>query len=357
MIIEGFAAGLFGYPADYLLWWGLYLSLLLHTWCFFKLFPRQSYRKSSLVLGNVLVFLCLLGGVGIVGESYLRFMAVETDAFGASLPARRWFALNTKLNTQGYRDREWTAGKGPGVRRIAFVGDSMTYGWGIDRVKDRFTDRLQVMFDQRSPGKIEVMNVSKPGWDTGSELKPIQELIEQYDVDEIVLCYVPNDIEGLIPVTDDFNPTRPPDWWLLNLDSSCLLDYLYRRIYLPRVPTVRGYHDWLAEGHADTDIRLQHQQQLDAIARHCKDQGVRYRVVLLPYIRTSGEKFQPAPLHDKLRRFFEANRVPVVDLLPVISQIPTSELVVNTNDAHPNEKAHALFAEAIWDSFYASFAP
>lgn len=36
MIFEGLSAGLFGYISDYLLWWGLYLSLILHTWCFFS---------------------------------------------------------------------------------------------------------------------------------------------------------------------------------------------------------------------------------------------------------------------------------------------------------------------------------
>lgn len=357
MIFEGLSAGLFGYISDYLLWWGLYLSLILHTWCFFRLFPIKQFRKLGLFIGNAFITLCLLGLVAISMESYLRFAAVETDSFGESLPARRWFALNTKLNAEGYRDREWKKSKSSGVRRIAFIGDSFTYGWGIARVEDRFTERLQAMFDQRSTGQVEVMNVSKPGWNTSGQLQPILQMISQFDVDEIVLCYLLNDIEGLIPVTDEFNPTRSPDWQWMNLDSSCLMDYLYRSIYLPRVSSVRGYHDWLAEGYADDPIWQKHKKQLNVLLQQCKENDVKFRVALLPYILTSGKKFHPEKLHDKLRRFFEANHIEVVDLLPSIADVPPNELVVNSNDAHPNEKAHALFAEAIWKAFYPSFVP
>jgi hypothetical protein len=39
-------------------------------------------------------------------------------------------------------------------------------------VKDRFTDQLQSIFDAKDPNAIEVMNVAKPGWNTGDEIQP-----------------------------------------------------------------------------------------------------------------------------------------------------------------------------------------
>ena len=97
-------SGAFGYLSDYLVWLVLLLSLLVHAWCFFRFFPRERYRRSGLIIGNLLVFACLLAIVAFTGESYLRFAAVDTDAFGMSLPARRWFALHTQLNSLGCRD-------------------------------------------------------------------------------------------------------------------------------------------------------------------------------------------------------------------------------------------------------------
>lgn len=346
-------SGAYGYLFDYILWWILCLSLLLHTLCFFKFFPRRVHRKIGLLVGNVLIFLCLAGFVAMAGESYLRFVCVKPDSFGVSLPARRWFALHTNLNSLGCRDREWSPIKSPGVRRIAFVGDSFTYGWGIEQPENRFPDRVQSLFDARTPGTVEVMNVAKPGWDTGAQLRPIQDMIALYGVDDVVLCYVANDIEKLLPTTADFNPTRPPDAQIFNTDSSCLMDYLYRRIYLPRIPSVKNYHDWLAEGFGDEETWRRHQQQLSAIIRHCQETGVTLRVALLPFIRTSGDKLHVADLHATLRKFFEANQTAVVDLYPAIAGLPAMDLVVNRIDAHPNERAHALFAEAIWRGFYA----
>ena len=346
-------SGAYGYLSVYLLFWLLLISLFAHTWFFFKLFPRERFKKSGVVLGNVLVFLCMLGVVALAMESHIRFAVVETDSFGVSLPARRWFALNTRLNSLECRDEEWVVEKPIGVKRIAFVGDSFTYGWGIARVEDRFTEIIQSRLDRRALDAAEVLNVSKAGWGTGDELQPIRDMIARYGVDEVVLCYVPNDIEKLIPTTEAFDPTKPPDSVFFNLDTSCLIDYLYRRIYLPRLPTVRGFHDWLAEGYADQDVWQAHQQQLHDIKRVCDDHDVTLRVALLPFIRTGGEKLQLDKLHGLLGKFFQVNGIEYVDLLPTIQGIPAGDLVVNGADAHPNERAHRLFAEALWKAFYA----
>jgi hypothetical protein len=125
-------------------------------------------------------------------------------------------------------------------------------------------------------------------------------------------------------------------------------------VYLPRVPTVANYHDWLADGFADLQTWQRHQQQLGEILSYCRDHQTTLRIVLLPFLRTSGDRFKTPTLHATLRRFFEANGVPVVDFHTVTKDIPPEELIVNRQDAHPNERAHALFAEAIWESFYKS---
>ena len=72
-----------------------------------------------------------------------------------------------------------------------------------------------------------------------------------------------------------------------------------------------------------------------------------------PAADTGGEKYQAKTLHAALARFFEVSGVPVVDLLPVLAGHDPAELVVSHHDAHPNEQAHALFAEAIRQAFYA----
>ena len=93
---------------------------------------------------------------------------------------------------------------------------------------------------------------------------------------------------------------------------------------------------------------------MGAVIQHCQEKGVTLRVALLPFLRVSGDKLHVADLQATLRRFFEANRVPVVDLYPTIAELPPDDLVVNRNDPHPNERAHELFAGAIGQAFYAA---
>ena len=39
-------------------------------------------------------------------------------------------------------------------------------------------------------------------------------------------------------------------------------------------------------------------------------------------------------------------------MLTTIAGITPKDLTVNSHDSHPNERAHELFAEAIWQAFY-----
>lgn len=345
------AAGYFGYWCDYLLWWGIFLSVVIHTWCFFRFFPRSRWPRAGLFLGNALVFVCLLGSLMLVAESYLRFAYVATDSFGMSLPAKRWFALHTRLNSQGCRDPEWTPVKPLGVRRMAFVGDSFTYGWGIERVEDRFSNLIQKRLSKKGMA-VEVLNVAKPGWNTGDEIQPIKDMIDVYHVDEIVLCHVSNDIEDLIGRTATFDPKASPEPSWFNIASTCLGDYLYRRLFLGRSPLVRDYFEELTRAYDNPAVSAKHHERLQVVIDVCRERGVTLRVVLLPQIQDLGDGVGQTALHDRLGNWFRERGVDTVDLHSALEGEERGALVVNGLDAHPNGRAHQLFGEAIWKAFY-----
>lgn len=351
------ASGAYGYLSDYLWWWLVLASLLIHTWCFFRFFPRTRLRKLGLVLGNLLVMLTMLEFAGLVGETYVRFLVVETDSYGASLVAKRWFLIHPELNSLYCRDAEWSEHKPEGVYRVAFVGDSFTYGWGINEVEDRFSDIIQARFNERSPGTIEVMNVAWAGWDTSAELGAVHDMIQDYGVDEVVLCWVPNDIETLLPTTPDFDPKKPPKSRYINTDNSFLLDYLYHRIFARHTPMVLSYWDWLADGYENREIWVKERRILERIVELCAEHDVRLRVALLPFIQTRGKHYDASAIQAKVASVFAGQGIPVVDLLPTIEGKDAGDLVVNSHDPHPNEAAHRLFADAIWRAFYAAGLP
>lgn len=347
------ASGAYGYLSDYLWWWIVALSLIIHAWCFFRFFPPAGRPKSRLVLGNLLVFAVLLTVAGLIGETYVRFLVVETDSYGASLVSKRWFDIYPKLNSLYCRDKEWAEGRQPGLRRIAFVGDSFTYGWGINDARDRFTDIIQARFDAQAPGKVEVMNVAWSGWGTGDHINAVHDMIQDYAVDEIVLCHLPNDIDSLLPVTPEFDPKLPPKSRYINIDNSYLVNYLYHRVFARFTRSVVSYWDWLADGYADATLWTRQEYQFEKILEQCRLNKVRLHVVLLPFLKTTGQRYDAAAVHSKVRAYFESRGIEVVDLFPTIANKDSKILVVNSHDPHPNEAANRLFADAIWNGLYA----
>lgn len=346
------ASGAYGYLADYILWYIVLLSVIIHTWFFFRFSREWKRKRLRILVGNTLVGLLLLIFAGLVAESYLRFVSVETDVYGMTLTSKRWHKVYARLNSQFFRDVEWAEKKPAGKTRVAFVGDSFVYGWGVKNEADRFSNVIQRRFDERTPGAVEVMNFGWSNWDTREELRAIQHVLPDYGVDEVVLCYLPNDIAPLVPSIAGENPNELLQSNYINTDSSFLLDYLYHRVLARRLSFAANYWDRLWDGYTDPAIWTQHANDLEHIIATCRDRGMRLRVVLLPFVRTLGNKFKSEAVHAKLVEFFTARQVPVVDLLPSIAGRTPSNLVVNSHDPHPNELANKLFADAIWDAFY-----
>jgi len=346
------SSGYYGYLSDYVASWLILISLIVHAWCFFRFVKRDRHPRLTLVIGNGLLTLCLLGVVAMGAEIYLRFVSTATDSYGATMTSKRWSIAYARVNSLAHRDHEWNDRKPAGVRRIAFVGDSFVYGWGIDDPENRFSNLIQKRFDARNPGAVEVMNVAWAGWDSREEAKAIVRMITDFAVDEIVLCYLPNDIESILPVTKEFDPQKPPRPKWIRVQCSFLLDYLYYRVYARWVPSVSNYFDWLADGFANDETWRSHQTDLGGIITDCRSRGVTLRVALLPFLRTTGTKFDAPRIHARLKDFFTLNNVPVVDLLPAIHGYETKDLIVNPHDHHPNERSNALFAETIWSAFF-----
>ena len=351
------ATGAYGYLSDYVLWWLVFVSILFNAWCFFRFHALASRPRTRLIVGNLLVGLCLLATTCMASETYLRFVSIETDSYGASMTTRRWKTAYTTVNSLFCRDAEWSKQKPAGVRRIAFVGDSFVYGWGINDPRDRFSDLLQDRFDQRSPGRVETMNVAWCNWDTPKELAAIHDVVLHYDVDEVVLCHLPNDIDTLLPKGSTGNLVEAPKSTYFNTESSFLFDFIYHRIYVRRLPMVSNYCDAIHDAYFDEKIWGLQKKRLTDVIDFCQQHDVKLRVALLPFVQTWGERYDGKKIHARVAEVFTQRGIETVDLLPVTLTRDPATLVVNSHDPHPNELANRLFADEIWSAFYSGPLP
>src|SRR3989442_15392782 len=74
-----------------------------------------------------------------------------------------WEFTNTvRLNTRGFRDAEADVVKRPGVFRIVLLGDSITWGHGVDQT-ERYGDLLAEELRRRGLA-VEVVNLAVSGY-------------------------------------------------------------------------------------------------------------------------------------------------------------------------------------------------
>ena len=115
----------------------------------------------------------------------------------ASIERGETWTLDT--NALGYRGRELTVPKVPGVTRVVCLGGSTTYGWGVEP-NETFASFLQNLLDQRVPGKFAVFNLGSPGY-TSFQGRLLMERMIAYRPD-VVVCNFGNNDQGRVALEE-----------------------------------------------------------------------------------------------------------------------------------------------------------
>jgi len=98
-----------------------------------------------------------------------------------------------RTNAQGWRDETYSLAKPPGTVRIAGIGDSVMFGWGVGEA-ERYTNRLAGELNLRHPNRRwEVMTFAAPGYNLVMELEVLRRYALAYDPDVVLYGFVAND--------------------------------------------------------------------------------------------------------------------------------------------------------------------
>ena len=103
--------------------------------------------------------------------------------------------VTIRTNSRGFRSPEIAEKAEPGVARIAFVGNSITLGWGVaehETFARRIVDALV-----NSGHKVEAFNLGVGNYNTSQELALFRDAGAGLKPDIIVLCYFINDAEPM----------------------------------------------------------------------------------------------------------------------------------------------------------------
>ena len=136
----------------------------------------------------------------------------------------RFMGQEVSLNSLGMRDLERSRVKAPGTFRMAGLGDSHMFGWGVAR-EDSFLSVLESLLNQRIPGRhFECWNLAVPGYNSVQEVEAFAAKADTLQPDLIVISFVANDMD--LP---NFLADRPNFW---TLRKSFLRELVRRRTAL-----------------------------------------------------------------------------------------------------------------------------
>lgn len=207
-----------------------------------KTHPRISWRK-RILFGGITFLLCLTF-LTLACELMLRMFApqllvpryVTDSGFGIRVHCPNIsiyhttpdYRVNIRTNSMGIRaDREFAFDKSEGVFRVILLGDSFTFGYGveIDHTYGAVLDRILA----EEGIKAEVINLGVSGAGTAEELIMLNNVGLKFDPDMVIVGYCWNDVTNdiwskLYTVGDQGQLIRDQDSYLPAMNVR---DFLY----------------------------------------------------------------------------------------------------------------------------------
>lgn len=343
---------LFYLSGSYLLGMGLWLAFLV----FSLRRGLRARRKAKGSPGKLRLIHCGLSlwfvAVTLtLPELWFALCYDRTDSFNITNVSERWFLRHVQLNPQGFRDlAPFTRTVPEGQRRIAFLGDSFTFGHGLERAEERFSDLVGKDLAARAPGKFQVANLGLSGIAV-NDMAPIWDATVVHPdshVDIAVYCICLNDIEWMArkETETQYKPLQTLRPRFILFRNTYFYNWLYFRIQLLRQPKLLNYYDYVRQYYAGPPWKGM-EQELDKLGGLMKSNGTEMRLVVFPFLHNLGPDYPFREAHQRFIQYAKERNLRVLDLEPVLSPHAKEGLTVNPFDAHPNARAHALAAEAI----------
>lgn len=270
-----------------------------------------------------------------------------------------------RINSDGIRDRDYPVAKPQGVFRVAAVGDSCTFGFGLE-LEDTWPKQLEKELQKTNPG-AEVINFGVMGYNTPQEAERIQDKVLKYSPDLIVIGYSLNDIgvfsrERRVLNTykgyDSFFSTGNDfiDGLLSHLKTYMLIK---NRLYLKKTNAdtrpqyskdglkyiQRGYRNYFFDAYREPE----NWKILNAACAKIRSLTQPHIPVLF-VIHTEladMDSYFFAEIHETVIRLCRDHGFPVLDPLAKMLTYKVEELRISQSNIHPNAFGNKVFVGEI----------
>jgi hypothetical protein len=299
-------------------------------------------KKASFYL---ITFLGSLGIALVAAELVARQIPLS-NGMGLGRAAGRWGKHYWQpINTQGFRDLEWTPPSKP--QSLVFLGDSFTEGHGVE-----FTQTFVYRVRGALEAEYSVYNLGQGGASTRKEIANYGDFRAQTGIKPAVLVhqYYGNDINDI----DDGSPEMALSSWepsrvlRLAADYSDLADLL--RVYWVSRHWGPSYVSRLLEGYENTTTIAAHEADLHKLFDVAHSDEARVIFLVFPHIHNEASLRASGVYIALVRRIFDAVCAPgdiFLDASPIVERLRPRQRVVNFLDGHPSRRLHEMVGDEL----------
>ncbi|PIT98254.1 MAG: hypothetical protein COT71_01780 [Candidatus Andersenbacteria bacterium CG10_big_fil_rev_8_21_14_0_10_54_11] len=280
-------------------------------------------------------------------------------------------------NSLGFRERDFAQPKPPGMYRIMIVGDSLSWGVGVEP-DERYSYALEQLLHNRFPDRLlEVLNFARPAATTAEEVALLQSLLPVVEPDLVVVAFQEDDADLIHSVPVDAEQRQFTAWYdarigrvaeqlrLPHVSSLGLgaLEHLGRQVgWLPtraeelrrlsreRQATLPELRRLLARSAADV-----HRASLPAPIFVVLPLGV-YTDRPTDFVHPPKELQPTLAWQATAAETAREAGWRTVDMLPAAArELSSMPLTVNQLDRHPSPALHRLYAQFLYETIVSEY--
>lgn len=290
----------------------------------------------------------------------------ETIRFVYDGNPRGYFGKNNEIehctNSFGFRGNEFTARKPSHTYRLAFLGDSFTFGEGV-RFADTYPEQVSFLLRQQyksSHVNFESYNFGVGGHNTSQSSYILRNIATRFHPDLVILGYTLNDSEPSLIEREKGHgrmARRPRESDIPEgLSDNLPPDTLMYRFRLPRLlwqlmennrrtqKTVEYYKSLFRDTNRGW---IESRKALREIIELCREKNVPCFVLCFPILYQLNHRHPFCYIHSLVQQEVEGSRGTFIDLFPALKGLESTALWVHPTDQHPNEKVHRIAAKAL----------
>lgn len=260
------------------------------------------------------------------------------------------------IDRRGFRNGVPAANDGGEKRLIACLGDSYTFGYGVDDDETWPFQLREALNSAAGSPVFETLNAGINGMNTAQEATYLKERVMRVSPELVLLAFYLNDAAiGANALGSEHELKKPPPLYeFVNRNptfvglrersrlADLIGDRLVKSEYLEFLGTSRTqlYRE-------DRPGWKKCRKELLRIRDMCARRGTRFAVVFYPLLFRQGDVLATHDAYQTVADYLDTIEVPHFDLEPEFLKHDVDQLRVHPLDAHLNGEAHGIAARAI----------